>query len=225
LKVATLFSGGKDSTYALWYAQMHGWDVEALVTVFPQSQESWMFHYPALKWTKLQAEAAGIRQVRVQTLGVKEREVQDLGVELGKLKQSTGIEGIVSGAIASEYQKTRLDTLCEDLGLRGFAPLWHKNQIQLVNDQIEAGFEVILTACNALGLDEKWLGKTLGVQELGELVKLNKKYGLSVAFEGGEGETFTLAAPAFKHRLSVLKATKHWKGDSGYLELEDVRFT
>ena len=225
MKVASLFSGGKDSTYALWYAQMQGWDVEALVTVFPETQESWMFHFPALQWTKLQAEAAGIRQVRVLTSGVKEREVQDLGVELGKLKKYTGIEGIVSGAIASEYQRTRLDNLCEGLGLRSFAPLWHKDQKQLLNNQIEAGFEVIITACNALGLDEKWLGKTLGLQELEELVKLNKRYGLSIAFEGGEGETFTLAAPAFKHRLSVLKATKHWKGDSGYLELEDVHFT
>jgi ABC transporter with metal-binding/Fe-S-binding domain ATP-binding protein len=220
MKVASLFSGGKDSTYALWYAQLQGWDIEALVTVFPERADSWMFHYPALKCTGLQAKSAGIRQVRVSTTGVKEEELEGLSAALVKLKESSGIDGIVSGAIASEYQRTRLDNICEELGLRSFCPLWHKNQKQLVNEQIDAGFETIITACNALGLDEKWLGRRLGLTELNELTKLSKKYGLSVAFEGGEAETFTLSAPPFRRRLSVVRMTPHWSGDSGYLELE-----
>lgn len=223
MKVVSLFSGGKDSTYALWYAQMQGWDVERLVTVFPEAKDSWMFHYPAVKWTSLQADVIGIRQVHVPTAGVKEKELEDLTAELGRLKKSVGIEAIVSGAIASEYQRTRLDNLCEKLGLRSFAPLWHKNEEQLVRDEIDAGFEIIITACSALGLDEKWLGKTLSSKELKELLELRKKYGLSVAFEGGEAETFTLAGPVFKKRLSVTKSTRHWAGGSGYLELEEVR--
>jgi ABC transporter with metal-binding/Fe-S-binding domain ATP-binding protein len=222
MKVASLFSGGKDSTYALWYAQMQGWDVEALVTVFPNKPDSWMFHYPGLKWTDLQAKAVDVQQISVPTSGVKEQELEDLGSALDRLKKSSGIEGIVSGAIASEYQRTRLDNLCEALGLKSFAPLWHKNQADLVRDEIEAGFEIIVTACNALGLNEKWLGRRLGLRELEELIKLNRKYGLSVAFEGGEAETFTLASPAFRNRLTVKKASQHWKGESGYLELENV---
>ncbi|MGA3110070.1 MAG: diphthine--ammonia ligase [Candidatus Bathyarchaeia archaeon] len=223
MKVASLFSGGKDSTYALWYAQLQGWDVERLVTVFPEAQDSWMFHYPAVKWTSLQAEAIGVPQVHVPTAGVKEEELEDLGGELERLKKSAGIEAIVSGAIASEYQRTRLDNLCEKLGLRSFAPLWHKNEEQLVRDEIEAGFEIIVTACSALGLDEKWLGKTLSSKELKELLELRKEYGLSVAFEGGEAETFTLAGPVFKKRLLVTKSARHWAGQSGFLELEEVR--
>jgi len=223
MKVASLFSGGKDSTYALWYAQMQGWDVERLVTVFPEAKDSWMFHYPAVKWTSLQAEAIGIPQVHVPTAGVKEEELEDLRGELERLKKSAGIEAIVSGAIASEYQRTRLDNLCEKLGLRSFAPLWHKNETQLVRDEIEAGFEIIVTACSALGLDERWLGKTLSAKELKELLELRRKYGLSVAFEGGEAETFTLGGPVFKRRLSVTKSARHWAGVSGYLELDEVR--
>jgi len=223
MKVVSLFSGGKDSAYALWYAQMQGWDVDALVTVFPERPDSWMFHYPALKWTGLQAKASGLRQVCVPTSGVKEQELDDLATALGALKMSNGIEGIVSGAIASEYQRTRLDNLCERLGLRSFAPLWHKNQAELLHDEIEAGFEVIVTACNALGLDKKWLGRRLGPTELSELIKLNKKFGLSIAFEGGEAETFTLASPDFRNRLTVTKASPHWSGESGYLDLLEVQ--
>jgi ABC transporter with metal-binding/Fe-S-binding domain ATP-binding protein len=225
MKVASLFSGGKDSAFALWYAELQGWSIEALVTVFPEKTDSWMFHYPALKWTGLQAKAAGLEQVCVRTSGVKEQELEDLRAALDSLKKASGIEGLVSGAIASEYQRTRLDNVCENLGLRSFAPLWHKNQEWLVKEEIEAGFEVIVTACNALGLNENWLGRRLGHNDLEELIKLNKKYGLSPAFEGGEAETFTLAGPTFKNRLSVRRMTRHWSGDSGYLDLERVELT
>lgn len=223
VKVASLFSGGKDSTFALWCAQMQGWDIESLVTVFPQSKDSWMFHFPATKWTKLQAQAIGIPHVIIETKGEKESELKDLSEGLEQLMKSSGIEGIVSGAITSEYQRTRLDNMCDSLGLRSFAPLWHKNQEQLVKEQIESGFEAIITSCNALGLDSKWLGRKLGVKELQELGKLNKRYGVNVALEGGEAETFVLRAPMFNGRLSVIRSSPHWCGESGYLELEDVR--
>ncbi len=223
MKIAALFSGGKDSTFALWYAQMQGWDVETLVTVFPDAEDSWMFHYPALRWTKLQAQAIGIPQTIIATKGVKEKELEDLSTGLAKLLRQSGIDAIVSGAVASEYQKTRLDNICEALGLRSFAPLWHKNQEQLVREQIESGFEIIVTACNALGLDANWLGRKLGQLELAELVKLNRKFGLSIAFEGGEAETFVTAAPLFKGRLSIVRSKPHWREESGYLDLKEVR--
>jgi uncharacterized protein (TIGR00290 family) len=113
--------------------------------------------------------------------------------------------------------------VCEKLGLKSIAPLWHKNQEQLVREQIESGFQIIITACNALGLEEKWLGKKLEASDLAELVALRKKYGLNVAFEGGEAETFVLAGPMFKTPLNVVRSTAHWRGDSGYLELEEVQ--
>jgi len=220
MKVASLFSGGKDSAFALWYAQMQGWDVATLVTVFPESKESWMFHYPALEWTQLQAEAIGIPRTVIRTKGVKEEELNDLKRGLRALTDSIGIEGIVSGAIASEYQRIRLDNLCEDLGLRSFAPLWHKNQPQLVREQIESGFDIIVTACNALGLTESWLGRRLDLQSLEELIEIGKKSGLNVAFEGGEAETFVLKAPMFNRTIRVVRSLPFWRNETGYLELE-----
>jgi diphthine-ammonia ligase len=223
MKVAVLFSGGKDSTFALWCAQMQGWDISTLVTVFPKSEDSWMFHYPALKWTRLQAETMSIPQATIVTQGEKEKELEDLSAGLGNVARSMGIDGIVSGAVASEYQRTRLDNICEGLGLRSFAPLWHKNQEQLVREQIESGFDFIITACNAMGLDDKWLGRKIGTPDLAELVNLNKRFGVSVAFEGGEAETFVIGAPLFRSNLSIVSSKRHWHGDSGYLELEEVR--
>jgi ABC transporter with metal-binding/Fe-S-binding domain ATP-binding protein len=201
---------------------MQGWDIISLVTIIPESQESWMFHYPAVKWTGLQAEAMGIPRMVIHTKGVKEDELEDLRSGLRTLIKSAGIEGIVSGAVASEYQRTRLDNMCEELGLRSFAPLWHKNQQQLVREQIDSGFEIIVTACSALGLTSSWLGRRLNHASLEELVKLNQKHGLSVAFEGGEAETFVLSAPMFNGTLQVVRSHPYWSGESGYLEIEEL---
>ncbi|MGA3405281.1 MAG: diphthine--ammonia ligase [Candidatus Bathyarchaeia archaeon] len=223
MKVASLFSGGKDSAFALWCAQMQGWDVVTLVTVISESSESWMFHYPATEWTTLQSEAMRIPRTVIRTKGVKEEELSDLVAGLRGLIKTTGIEGIVSGAVASEYQRTRLDNVCEELGMRSFAPLWHKNQQQLVREQIESGFEIIITACNALGLTRSWLGRRLDIVNFQELVQLSQKYGLSVAFEGGEAETFVLGAPMFNGRIQVARSVPHWRNESGYLELEELR--
>jgi predicted ATP pyrophosphatase (TIGR00289 family) len=161
--------------------------------------------------------------VQIQTKGVKEEELADLAGGLRKLVNDEEIEGIVSGAVASEYQRTRLDNLCEELGIRSFAPLWHKKEEQLVREQVAAGFEFIITACSALGLDEYWLGRKITDVDVDELIKLKKRFGLSVAFEGGEAETFVLKAPIFKTRLLVIRSSRRWQDDSGYLELEDVR--
>lgn len=222
LRIAALFSGGKDSSFAVWLAQMQGWDIATLVTVFPESHESWMFHYPALKWTGLQADAMGIPQTTISTKGEKEKELADLTEGLEKIKRSLGIDAVVSGAVASEYQRTRVDNICENIGVRSFAPLWHKNQERLVAEQIESGFEIILTSCNALGLGKEWLGKKLEASDLSKLVKLRERYGVSVAFEGGEAETFVLGGPIFKKHLSVIRSSPSWSGYSGHLELEEV---
>jgi len=217
-----LFSGGKDSAFALWVAQMHGWDVVSLLTVLPESRESWMFHFPNVEWTGLQAEALGIPRLLIHTRGLKEDELEELKSALRNLTKA-GIDGVVSGAIASDYQRTRLDSVCEELGLRSFAPLWHKDQEQLVREQVDAGFEVIVTACSALGLTEDWLGRRLDQASVDELVKLRGRYGLNVAFEGGEAETFVLDGPMFSGRLEVTRMSKHWFHDSGYLEFEGLR--
>jgi len=201
---------------------MQGWDVAELVTILPESNESWMFHYPATEWTKLQADVMGIPLTEVRTKGVKEKELNDLADSLQSLTKKIGIDGIVSGAVASEYQRTRLDNLCEGLGLRSFAPLWHKNQQQLVQEQIESGFEIIITSCNALGLKREWLGRRLDKDTFQELAKVSERYGLSIAFEGGEAETFVLNAPMFSGRIRVDRSIPYWKNESGYLKLEQL---
>ncbi|BAI62225.1 conserved hypothetical protein [Methanocella paludicola SANAE] len=210
MRIAALFSGGKDSNYALFCAQHYGWDVECLVTVFSTSPESYMYHVPAIELTRLAAESIGLPLVEVVTPPEPEAELLPLKEALRGL----GVDGIVSGALASEYQRRRLDQICQDIGIKSFAPLWHKSQRDYVHEMVDEGFEIMITGCYAEGLDESWFGKILDDKALARLDRLHDKYGISVAGEGGEYESFVTYGPHMRRRVRV-EYEKQWKRDSG----------
>jgi len=218
MNVAALISGGKDSALALYHALEAGHNVKYLVAMIPQQPDSWMFHYPNIRLTRFFAEAAGMPLIQSETSGVKEEELKDLKALLGTLD----VEGIVSGAIFSQYQKRRIDQVCRDLSLASIAPLWHKDPVKLIREIIELGFHVIVTGVYAYGLDQRWLGRTIDFEALEELVELNRKFQLSIVGEGGEYETLVLDTPYFKKELQIVKAKIVWEGSSGYLLAEKV---
>jgi len=219
LRACVLFSGGKDSAFALWCAIHQAYEIVCLLTIFPQRSDSWMFHYPDVEWTRLQAEAVGIPQVTAKASGVKEEELGAMKEALLRLKCTHGIDCVVTGAIASEYQKWRIETICHELGLRSVAPLWRKNPERLLTEQVEMGFEFILTACMAMGLGPDWLGRTVDSKAIDGLRNISKRYGVSLVFEGGEAETYVLNAPIFRKRIRIVESHPVWKGDSGYLNI------
>jgi diphthine-ammonia ligase len=211
MRVAALFSGGKDSTFAVYIAQQYGWDVTALVTVYPKSQDSWMFHSLNIYLSELLAEALGIPLVKKFTQGEKETELGDLEA----LLQGLDVDGVISGAIASEYQRTRIERICDELGMKSFTPLWHKNQELLLRDQRSAGFHSIIVGVFAEGFDASWLGRPLDEMTIDALVHLHEKYGINIAGEGGEYETLVLDGPLFTKKLVIDECSKEWNRDHG----------
>jgi diphthine-ammonia ligase len=183
---------------------------------------SYMFHFPNLKWTALQAESIGVSMLTEETEGVKEEELADLERALANAKHKFGLEGIYTGALASVYQKTRVEKVCGRLSLKCISPLWGADPEVHLRRLITESFTVILVSVSALGLDQTWLGRRLDGPSIDELVALGKKFRFHVGLEGGEGETFVLDAPFFSKRIEILSSEKHWKGDSGYMEITDA---
>ena len=183
---------------------------------------SYMFHFPNLKWTALQAESIGVPLLTEETEGVKEEELGDLKRALAKAKEEFGLRGIYTGALASVYQKTRVERICEDLSLGCISPLWGVDPEAYLRRLVSDRFSVMVVSVSALGLDESWLGRRLDPTSIDELVALGRKFKFHVGLEGGEGETFVLDAPFFSKRLEVQSSEKHWRGDSGYLEITDA---
>ena len=220
MRVAVLFSGGKDSCYTIMRSIEQNLDVELLLTLSPRSDDSWLFHHPCIQWTSLQAEAMGLPIVTRNIEAEGEAERDELEKQLTDIKSHFNIEGIVAGTIASQYQKKRIVETARSLRLECITPLWGREPLGLLRDQIESGLNVIIAAVSALGLDHKWLGKRLDKEAVEELDRLKTKHGLNPSGEGGEYETFVLDGPLFRKKIVIQKYHKTWDGERGHLEIE-----
>ncbi|MDO5819028.1 MAG: TIGR00289 family protein [Methanobrevibacter sp.] len=222
MKSAVLFSGGKDSVMALNYALNNGDDVEYLLSIKSENDESYMFHVPNIHLTDLISQAVEIPIIEVKTSGVKEEELEDLKEGFKQLK-SLGIEAIYTGALFSNYQRSRIEKLADELDMMVISPYWHKDPKEYMDLVIGSGFKVIISGVFAEGLDESWLGRIIDEEALAELVKISEKTYLHLAFEGGEAETLVIDGPIFKKRIEILDADIDWHNDNGTYNVIDAR--
>ena len=225
MKVAVLFSGGKDSTYTVYWALEKGYEVACLLTMISENPESYMFHTVNIEWTRLQAKAMEIPHLVGYTKGIKELEIRDLSKLINTAVVKYEIEGIVSGAVTSQYQKSRIERVAEENGVLSIAPLWRKDPVQLLKEYLDLGFEILITGVFAMGLSGEWLGVILDHEYLDRLVELSRRYQISPVGEGGEFETFVLDAPHFVKRIEIVEYKRYWYGDWGILSIEKAKLT
>lgn len=203
IRLAALFSGGKDSTYALHWAFLKGFEVSVLVALKPRREDSWMFHRPAVELTGLQAEALGIPLLLRETSGEKGAELADLEEALREARDAYGVYGVVTGALLSDYQRMNINIVAHSLGLKVYSPLWRKDQAEYMRSLVRHGFRFIVTSIDAYGLGGEFLGRVIDEAAVEEIVSRARRYGFNPAFEGGEAETLVLDAPLFAKRLVV----------------------
>lgn len=221
MNVAILFSGGKDSTMAVYAALEAKEDVKYLLSMKSKNDESYMFHVPNIHVTDLLSEALDIPIMSVETDGVKEEELEDLKAAFLDLKD-LGVEAIYTGALYSVYQKSRIEKLGDEVGLKIISPYWHVDELEYMRKIVSLGFKIMICGVAAWGLDETWLGRIIDNDTIDELVRLNEKYHVDIAFEGGEAETLVIDGPIFKKRIEILKYKKEWHLDSGVFVIEDA---
>ena len=230
----SLFSGGKDSSWALYRALEEGLDVGRLLTVHPEG-DSYMYHVPATRLADLAAESVGLPLVDVEPedFGASDAaeagaqgdsELEPLEAALGGLDDDLpgGVAGVTAGAVESEFQTSRIEAMCERLDCELFAPLWQRDPRSLADDMLDAGFEIRVVQVAAYGLDESWLGRTLDREAFDELDALHDEYGVHVLGEGGEFETLVTDGPHMERSIE-LEYESVWEGDRGHLEVTDAR--
>jgi len=196
MKLGVLFSGGKDSNYALYRASKTD-EVKVLITLDSDNEESYMFHTP-INAVEKQAKNLKIPLIKFKTKGEKEEELKDLKKAIEKAKKEFKIEGIVTGAVASTYQASRIQKICDELDLWCFNPLWQMNQEKLLRDLIKDGFKFKIVKVAADGLDNSWINRIIDKKAVGEFIKLKEKYGINVNGEGGEYESEVIESPLFR---------------------------
>lgn len=217
MDVAALFSGGKDSTYAVYLVQQKGWNVKYLVSMMPE-EDSYLFHIPNVHLTTLHSEAMGIPLKQAAVSGEPEEELEVLKGVLSGLE----VEGLITGAIASDYQWSRFNRIGEEIGVKVFSPVWRKDQMRVMEDIVQAGFEVMIVGVAAEGLDKSWLGRMIDDECLKDLQRLEQEKGINPSGEGGEYETLVLDGPNFEKRLQIKESEKTWDGTRGQLRVSEA---
>ncbi|NLX47237.1 MAG: diphthine--ammonia ligase [Euryarchaeota archaeon] len=215
MRLACLFSGGKDSTYAAHLMEQAGHEVVCLVSVVPKDPHSWVFHTLNLEHLPVMAEAMRKELIAAPSSG---EEDADLSV-LKNILSNLDVEGVVTGAIASDYQWDRMNGVCHELGLRVFSPLWRKDQLTVMNDMLHAGMSVIIVGVYSDGLGREWLGRQMDRKAIDQLSSLSKDRGMNVSGEGGEYETLVLDSPMHHSPLVPHDVQVEFRRDSGHLRI------
>lgn len=219
MKLGVLFSGGKDSCMAAWIAKKEGYEISCLITLDSINPDSYMFHTPSIKRTKQQAKVMEIPLIVTKTKGEKEKELEDLEKAIKKAKIKYKIEGIVTGALHSIYQSSRIQKICDKLNLECFNPLWQRDEFEYLEELLKNKFKVIITSVSAYPLNGSWIGREINKEFINQMKDLNKKYQIHPAGEGGEFETFVLNCPLFKRPLEVTGANFSGEGNSWKMEV------
>jgi len=192
-----------------------------MISIKSKNSDSFMYHTPNIELVKLQSGSIGIPLIEQATKGKKEDELKDLKKALIKAKKEFEIQGVITGALYSDYQRQRIEKICNELSLKTFSPLWHIDQETEMREILNNNFEVIITSIAADGLDKTWLGKRIDNKAVDDLVIINKKNKINISGEGGEYESLVLNAPIFKKRIHIKKARKIMENKyTGILKIE-----
>ena len=224
MKLASFFSGGKDSTYSIYMGQKEGHEITCLITIIPKSAESHLLHYPNIRWAKLQSESMGIPLITMESNSDEtSNELKLMKKLLTDAVKNYSIEGVVHGGIKSNFQKVKFENLCKGLGLKSLSPIWETDPEQYMKDLLHSNFEFILTSVSSDGLDSSWLGKKLKFDDLERLKILAEKFQFNLNFEGGEAESFVMNCPLFSEPIEILKDETIWDGYRGRFEILEAR--
>jgi diphthine-ammonia ligase len=212
--VTALVSGGKDSIYSAYLADTQGMNVDELVVIEPADPESMMFHTPNLSMVALQAQAWGKTSRAVRATGTSESDEEN-----AVRTALTGRQGpVVTGAIASAYQWSRLQSVTYALGRPLFAPLWGKEPGRVVREEIGAGLDIRLVHLSAEPLTPELLGRRLDSDTVREIERRSRDVRpLNTAGEGGEYETLVTDVPDWTHRLVLDQVETEHRGSTSRL--------
>lgn len=227
----SLFSGGKDSSWALYRALQTDMDVSHLVTVHPAA-DAYMYHVPATDLAALAAESIGLPLIEVDAADIEadhergvgrqgDREIAPLEAALNSFTERRTLDGIIAGAVESEFQTSRLRALADRLDVELFTPLWQEDPRSLIESMLAAGFEITVIHVAADGLGSEWLGRRLDEAALADLEQLAESHGVHLLGEGGEFETLVTDGPHMTRPIRI-DGEAVWEGTRGHFEIRDA---
>ena len=206
MNVAVMYSGGKDSNYAVDFAVQKGWNVKYLLAVKPTRTDCYLFHFATVEHTPLQAEALGIKHYLLSCDVADPRKEAAIVEKFVAEKQQTSSENVDAMLLGGTgLQATQIRSLQDALrpyGIDVFAAHSGLDHFDVLKQMINSGYEIIITQVASEGLPQ-WLGKKITADNIQQLEKDSIKYGFHVGGEGGYYDSFVVDAPTFKKKIVV----------------------
>lgn len=212
-----LWTGGKDSSLALYEAKLLGYDVKGLVTFVPP-QPKFLAH--PLHLIKYQAETLGLPHT---ILEVNEPFKVNYENALRFLKEKKGIDQFVTGDIAEvDGYPNWIKECSRSAGAHVLTPLWGIDRVELIQRLFACKFQVVFSCIKKPWFTREWVGRELNENSLVELMALNRETGLDICGEQGEYHTMVLDGPLFRKKICIDAYSKKEDGALMYMNIQKV---
>lgn len=221
MRVAIMFSGGKDSTFAVDYALERKWKIEYLLSVKPTRNDCFLFHYATVEHTPKQAEILGLKH-KLITCNIADPKMEAELVRNEILKEP--VDAVILGGTG--LQETQIKSIQQALlphGIEVFASHAGQEHDDVMKEMINKGYKFMITQVASDGLNKDWLGRVLDKETMTELFQRSIKYGFHCGGEGGYYDTFVLDGPIFDKRIEITQSEKIMESDnSGHLIIKEM---
>ncbi len=210
MKAVALFSGGKDSLYALHLVEKQGVKVDNLLTLIPS------FPRPSPHAENLEA-----LKILAKSIG-KQLTIVDFkrdGAFVEALK-SLEIDALVAGDIFVEAHVEGLKDVCSKVGLELLEPLYKRDTSELFDEIFNLGFKALITGVNIEYLGEEWLGFIISKETSTSF--LSKIGSADPLGENGEFHTLVLECPLYAKSFKVESMEKKAAKGMAYLNVSIV---
>ena len=225
MDVAILYSGGKDSTFAIQHAKNKGWNIRYLISVKPTRKDCFLFHFATVEHTKEFAKMLDIPHFYVECSvadPVKEAGIVRKVVESNQNKMK--VDAVVLGGTGlQETQLKSIQNALRPMNIDVFAAHAGEDHDLIVQQMLENGYEIMITQIASDGLKD-WLGKKITKENFKQLKKDSIKYGFHIGFEGGYADTLVTNCPMFSKRMSVEEISASFEDSyCGHIEIKRYR--
>ena len=222
MRVAVLFSGGKDSTQAVKWCLDNGHQIECLVSIKPKNTEAYLWHYATVEWTLLQEEAMGLPLVLLKTDKIGSgREAQELRRVFDKIE----VDAVVLGGVGLQATQIReVEKIAKEYGINTLVPYSNLTSEEMLDEELKSGLKIMMTDVATDGLGVDWIGKFIDEHSVSDLRMRSEKYGFDILGEGGSFNTFVTDGPMFKKKIEFTDTKKIWEEStsSGYLDVKNA---
>lgn len=204
MDVAVLYSGGKDSAFAIENAMQKGWSIKYLISVKPTRKDCFLFHFATVEQTKDLAKMLGIPHFYVKCrVAGPEKEANIVKEVVESNQKKMRVDAVVLGGTGlQETQLRSIQNALRPLKIEAFAGNSGEEHDLVMEEMLNKGYEILITQIASEGLKE-WLGKRITRENFSQLKRDSIRHGFHIGFEGGYADTLVTDCPIFTKRLVI----------------------